>query len=280
MGRAAAKCRGVARMSKLSISELTTYRWTFEEDVLHFREAGYEAVGVWRQKLAEFGEDKGVELLEESGLKVSNLLWCGGFTGSDGRSFREALEDAQEALTLAQQLRAECLIVYSGARGGHTHNHARRLLRDALKSLLPQAKELGVTLAVEPMHAEAAGDCTFLSCMSEALTLLQTVADPALKLCVDTYHCGLAADWEKQLAEAAPHTAIVHVGDGKPPVDNDQARTRLGEGIVPLREMLAALRSSGFNGYYDVELIGTGLEPNAYPDLLRHCREQFTALTA
>lgn len=267
-------------MSKLSISELTTYRWTFEEDVLHFREAGYGAVGVWRQKLAEFGEEKGVELLEESGLKVSNLLWCGGFTGSDGRSFREALEDAQEALTLAGQLHAECLIVYSGARGGHTHNHARRLLRDALKSLLPQAKEQGVTLAVEPMHAEAGGDCTFLCSLNEALSLLESVADPALKLCVDTYHCGLAADWEKQLAAAAPHTAIVHVGDGKPPVENDQARTRLGEGVVPLREMLAALRGSGFNGYYDVELMGTGLEPHAYPDLLRHCREQFTALTA
>jgi sugar phosphate isomerase/epimerase len=267
-------------MSRLSISELTTYRWSFEEDVLHYREAGFTALGVWRPKLAEFGEEKGVELLEESGLRVSNLLWCGGFTGSDGRSFREALDDAQEALTLAHQLRAECLIVYSGARGGHTHNHARRLLRDALKTLLPQAREQGVTLAVEPMHSEAAGDCTFLCDLNEALGLLETIGDTALKLCVDTYHSGLSPDWEKQLAAAAPHTAIVHVGDGKPPVDRDHARTRLGEGQVPLREMLAALRGSGFAGYYDVELIGTDVEPAAYPDLLRHCRTQFDALTA
>ncbi|MGC3970771.1 MAG: hypothetical protein QM775_26590 [Pirellulales bacterium] len=85
-------------MSVLSMSELTTFRWSFEEDIAQFRRAGYGSVGVWRQKLAEFGEDKGIELLEESGLKVSNLLWCGGFTGSDGRSFREGLDDAKEAV--------------------------------------------------------------------------------------------------------------------------------------------------------------------------------------
>src|SRR5688572_18928624 len=80
-------CEERSRMSALSISELTTYRWSFEEDIARFRDAGFRAVGVWRQKLAEYGEDKGVELLAESGLAVSNLLWCGGFTGSEGRSF-------------------------------------------------------------------------------------------------------------------------------------------------------------------------------------------------
>ena len=40
----------------------------------------------------------GIELLADSGLKVSNLLWAGGFTGSDGRSLRESIDDAEEAV--------------------------------------------------------------------------------------------------------------------------------------------------------------------------------------
>ena len=73
-------------MSLLSISELTTYRWSFEEDVRNYSAAGFRAIGVWRQKLSDFGEERGLALLHDSGLEVSSLLWAGGFTGSDGHS--------------------------------------------------------------------------------------------------------------------------------------------------------------------------------------------------
>ena len=73
---------------------------------------------------------------------MSNLLWAGGFTGSDGHTFRESVDDAAEAIRLAAALHARSLVVYSGAPGGHTHNHARRLLVDALRQLLPLAEEL------------------------------------------------------------------------------------------------------------------------------------------
>lgn len=267
-------------MSDLSMSELTTFRWSFEEDIAHFRRAGYGAVGVWRQKLAEFGEDKGIELLEESGLRVSNLLWCGGFTGSDGRSFREGLDDAADALERAAQMKAGCLVVYTGARGGHTHNHARRLLKEALKELLPQAAEKNVTLALEPMHAEASAECTFLNDLSDALGLIDTLGSPHLKLAFHTYHMGFCPQWKEKLQSVAPHIAIVHLGDGHPPRSGEQARTKLGDGVVPLAEIVRELSDAGFDGYYDVELVGADIEPSGYPDLLEHSREVFAKLSA
>src|SRR4051812_644354 len=100
----------------LSMNEVTTYRWSFEEDVANYVAAGWPAIGVWRQKLSDFGEQRGIELLSESGLKVSNLLWAGGFTGSDGRTFRESVDDALEAVRLAAEMHAGCLVVYSGGR--------------------------------------------------------------------------------------------------------------------------------------------------------------------
>jgi len=60
------------------------------------------------------------ELLQQSGLKVSHLLWAGGFTGSEGHTYRESVEDAAEALRTAAALGAGSVIVYSGARGGLT----------------------------------------------------------------------------------------------------------------------------------------------------------------
>ncbi|MCP4812522.1 MAG: sugar phosphate isomerase/epimerase, partial [Planctomycetaceae bacterium] len=128
---------------RLSISELTTYRWTFDEDVYHYGQMGISALGVWRQKLADFGEDKGRELLADSEMDVSSVFWAGGFTGSDGRNQRESLADAGEAIELAAFLEASCLLLYTGPRGGHTFNHADRLFRSALDELMPIAEHHG-----------------------------------------------------------------------------------------------------------------------------------------
>src|ERR671912_393754 len=98
-------------MKRISMNELTTYRWTFEEDVHHYAEAGIPAISVWREKLADFGEDRGVELIKDSGLQVAALQWAGGFTGSDGRTYKESVQDAREAIQLAAALNSNCLIV-------------------------------------------------------------------------------------------------------------------------------------------------------------------------
>src|SRR5689334_4168678 len=145
-------------MALLSINEVTTFRWSFEEDVERYAAAGVPAIGVWRQKVSDCGEEKAAELLKSKRLKVSTLLWAGGFTGSDGRSFRESVDDGVEAVRQAARLGAASLVVYSGGRAGHTHNHARRLFRDALKELAAAAADANVVLAVEPRHAGCAGE--------------------------------------------------------------------------------------------------------------------------
>ena len=85
-------------MSRLSMNELTTFRWSFDEDVVQYQRAGYDAIGLWRRKLTDFGEERAVELLAESQLQVSSVFFAGGFTGSDGRSFAESIDDAAAAL--------------------------------------------------------------------------------------------------------------------------------------------------------------------------------------
>ena len=267
-------------MARLSMNEMTTYRWTFDQDVAEYRAAGIAAIGVWRQKLSDFGEEKGIELLAETGLPVSNLLWAGGFTGSDGHSFRESISEAAEGIRLAAALKAGCLVVYSGGRAGHTHNHARRLLVDALRELAPLAEDLRVTLAIEPMHPACSGDCTFLTCLGDVLTVMDAVNSPRLQLAFDAYHFGAERTALDLLPKFAGRIAIVHLADGKAPVDHEQNRTRLGDGIVPLAEVIAALSATGYDGDYDVELIGREIEATDYRELLRHSKAEYEKLIA
>lgn len=265
-------------MALLSMNETTTFRWSFEEDVAHYSAAEIPAMGVWRQKLSDCGQDKALKLLKKSGLKVSHLSWAGGFTGSDGRSYRESLDDAYEALHIAAALGTDTLIVYSGARAGHTYNHARRLLQDALEKLSPMAAELGVCLAIEAMHPGCAVDWTFLNTVDDVMRLIRSVAAPQIKIVLDTYHLGLDPGLVGRIAEIAPYLAIVQLGDTRQPPNGEQNRCRLGEGIVPLRQIVATLKSAGYDGYYDIELLGEELETTEYNSLLDHAKKAFTEL--
>jgi sugar phosphate isomerase/epimerase len=266
-------------MALLSINEVTTYRWSFEEDVERYAAAQIPAIGVWREKVSDYGGEKAAELLREKGLKVSNLLWAGGFTGSDGRTYRESVDDGIEAVRLAGLLNAPCLVVYSGSRSGHTHNHARRLFKDALKELGDAAAEVNVHLAVEPMHAGCAGDWTFLYNVEDTLAIFDQIeANQHLKLVFDTYHLGFEPRMALRVPDFANRIGIVHLGDGKQTPDGDQNRCRLGEGVVPLTDLVGALRAAGYNGYYDVELIGLDIEPSQYRELLEHAKQTFARL--
>lgn len=265
-------------MAQLSMNEMTTYRWSFEEDVAQYTAAGIPAIGVWRQKLADFGEEKGRELLAESGLEVSNLLWAGGFTGSDGRNLKESVSDALEAIQLAADLRAGCLVVYSGSRAGHTHNHARRLVKEALSELLPAADAHDVTLAIEPMHLGCAAEWTFLTSIDDALALIGAFNSSRLKLAFDTYHFGQQEGILDRLAVLAGQIAIVHLGDCKSPPRLEQNRSCLGNGKVPLKQIVATLSAAGYDGYYDVELMGEEIEITDYRDLLEQSKQAFAQL--
>ncbi|NLF72754.1 MAG: sugar phosphate isomerase/epimerase [Candidatus Anammoximicrobium sp.] len=259
-------------MVRLSMNELTTFRWSFDEDVRQYAAAGFDAIAVWRQKLSDFGEEKAVELLEDSPLSVSTLLWAGGFTGSDGRTYKESVEDALEAVQLAGDLKAESLVVYTGSRSGHTHNHAKRLFRNAMETLIPRAAECGVTLAIEPMHAGCASAWTFLTDLDETLSLLDSFQSPQVKLLFDAYHLGHVPDIVDRLPELVSRIALVQLGDARVPPCGEQNRCRLGAGTLPLQAIVAALVSHGYTGDLDIELMGEDMENPDYAELLADSR--------
>jgi len=267
-------------MPVLSMNEVTTYRWSFEEDIRHFAAAGYQGIGVWRQKLADYGEERGVDLLAESELRVTSLLWAGGFTGSDGRNQKEAIEDAEHAIRLAGAMNAGCLVVYPGGRNHHTFRHADRLLRTAIDQLLGLAEAAEVTLAIEPMHPACATEWTFLTDIEATISLIESFQSPHLKLVFDAYHFGDDQAVISNLREIVPHTALVQLGDRHKAHGIDQDRCLLGKGNVPLATIMHNLLEAGYEGDFDIELAGEDIESRDYHHLLEISKLAFDRMLA
>jgi sugar phosphate isomerase/epimerase len=52
----------------------------------------------------------------------------------------------------------------------------------------------------------------------------------------------------------------------------------LGEGTIPLGSIVCALRAAGYDGVYDVEILGEDVEAVDYRTLLEHSKEAFLRL--
>lgn len=272
---------GIAvEIPKLSINQMTTYHWSLLDEVTHFLDAGIEAIGVWRPKLAEFGEERAVDLIGESGLSVANVSWAGGFTGTNGYAIDESIDDARDAIRLSAELETECLMLASGSRSGHTVNHARRLVVDALKELGEFAGEYGVTLAVQPMQKMFARDWTFLNTLDQTLDILDAIGLQNVKLGFDVYHLWQEPNIERRIAECAESIASVQLSDWRVPTRSEQDRCLPGDGIIPLEPIVQSLLENGYQGSFDMLIWSEELWKSDHVQLIRDCQSRFHSMFA
>ena len=84
-------------MIDVAVSQLTTPRWDLGQELDRMVACGFDAVSLWRPKITDAGLGHVAARLACAGVRVSSLQWTGGFTGGDGRSYRECVDDAVEA---------------------------------------------------------------------------------------------------------------------------------------------------------------------------------------
>lgn len=262
-------------MSRFSMNERTTFRWSLLDDVLAYRGAGIGAIGLWRPKLVEFGEERGVELVRDAGLAVSSLSWAGGFTGAGGHSFAETIDDACEAIRLAGQLNAECLVIVSGAQSRHIASHARRLLLAGLDRLGDLAGEHNLALALQPMHRMFSREWTFLNSLDATLEVLADCDHPQLKMAFDVYHLWQEPGLIERIPEIVAAIATVQLNDWRDPPRSENDRCLPGDGEIPLTAIVRALIEGGYDGFFEIEIWSEELWGSNYTELLRDCITRF-----
>lgn len=258
-------------MFDIAISQMTTTRWDLHREVASVAAHGFDAVSVWRPKISDLGSAEAAAVLGAAGVRVSSVQWAGGFTGGDGRSFDDSIDDAIEAIELAEAVAAPVVVLHSGCRGGHTRSHALRLLGDALEVLAPRAARAGVTLALEPMHP-LAGGCSFIARLRDAVALVERFDDPTVRLALDLWHW---AD-DPEMAALGPRlavlSAVVRVADrlGSPVAGGD--RLPVGHGRLPLERVVADLVAAGYRGDVEFDPVGEAVTIAGYDDVLRETR--------
>lgn len=253
---------------KLSLSQLTTLRWSFADEVLQLKQAGFDAIGLWRPKLAQFGEERAAEALNRARLQVSSLSFAGGFTGGCGFSYLEAVADGRHGIEQARMVGAKTVIMVGGSTNGHTTRHSQRLVIDGLRQLADDAARSQVMLSVLPMHQVYSQRWTFLNGLDQTLEILSRIDNPYVGLAFDTFHLWRESRLLERIPEIVPLTNIIQLSDGLESAQSEHDRLMPGEGIIPLPRLIQTFQAEGYSGYFDIQVWSGNVWRSNYTHLI------------
>ena len=236
-----------------------------------------ELRGVWGKNVLKLTDEelrRVATTLATRGVKVSSIGSPIGKIGI-GDDFAPHLADFRRALEVARRLEAPYVRIFSFfiPEGEDPARHRAAVL-ERLSALVQEAAGSGVTLLHENekhIYGDTPERCHDLM-TAIASPLLRAAWDPA-----NFVQCGLRPHTEGY-ALLRPFIAYVHVKDAL----RDSGRVvPAGEGDGELRQTIAALRDSGFDGFFSLEphLQSAGpFSGFSGPDLFQRAAQVFKGL--
>jgi sugar phosphate isomerase/epimerase len=228
---------------------------------------GIRAISPWRDQVAAVGLDKIARQLQALGIGLSGYCRGGFFTAPDGAGLKAALEDNRRAIDEARTLNAPCLVLVAGALPGALEGRAlykdigraRAEVRDGIAATLDYARQVGMPLAIEPLHPMQAADRACINTLEQALDLcdeLDAGGTGLLGVAVDIYHTWWDPKLAQQIARAGKERLLAyHVCDWLTPTrDLLSDRGMMGDGVVELKKVRGWVEAAGFDGFSEVEI--------------------------
>jgi sugar phosphate isomerase/epimerase len=228
---------------RISISQITTVRHSFADDVDAYRAAGADGIGIWEMKL----EKDSLERFQQSGLEaatavpaVPSILPLPLMEGpADPAARVEAISASVRRLA---PFEPTCMLFLTGP------GEDRAAIRDGIRAIAAEGARSGVRVALEPVQREFADLWTVVSSLDEAAALVDE-SGVDVGLMYDTWHL-----WREPLEQIGRHRERiygVHLADWREPTRHTNDRVLPGDGAIEFGPILEALR---WDGLFDLEI--------------------------
>jgi sugar phosphate isomerase/epimerase len=248
---------------------------------------GIRAIDPWRDQVAADGLDRAARAVRDAGLELSG--YCrGGMFVADAAHRIEARDDNRRAVDEAKELGAPCVVLVVGglpqySRPGCAPSKdiaaARAQVDDAIAEMLEYARQANMPLAIEPLHPAYAADRACVNTTKQALDICDRL-DPqrggALGVALDVYHIWWDPDLLPQISRAGKDRLLAfHVCDWLVPTkDILNDRGMMGDGVIDIRSVRAAVEAQGFAGYSEIEIFSADWWGKPMDEVLSTCIER------
>jgi sugar phosphate isomerase/epimerase len=255
----------------LSMNTATVRKqWQLPQIIDECARRGIRAISPWRDQVAAAGLAATRAQLKAHGMGLSGYCRGGFYPAADAAGLAAALDDNRRAIDEAKTLDAPCVVLVVGSLPGALQGkpaytdiaRARNEVRDGIAASLEYAREVGMPLAIEPLHPMQAAERACVNTLEHALDLCDEL-DPGqtgmLGVAMDVYHCWWDPKLAQQIARAgdAKKTRLLafHVCDWLTPTrDLLNDRGMMGDGVIELKKVRGWVEQAGFAGFAEVEI--------------------------
>ncbi len=265
-------------LSRLCIHTVTTKPLPLEAAVDAYAERGVTGITVWRDALAPNAPSRGPGageisprelreaarrargLIQDAGLAPVSLCRGGFFPSADNDARAQAVDDNILAVELAADLGAPLVVIVPGADPGLPLSESRKQIIDGMAQTADRAQDLGVKLALEPLHPMYADTRSAINTLEAANDVCDQLDHPAVGVAVDVYHLWWDPHLEAEIGRCGDAKRILafHVCDWRSPTrDLLLDRGLMGEGCIDLKRIRRWVEEAGFSGHIEVEIFSS-----------------------
>jgi sugar phosphate isomerase/epimerase len=163
-----------------------------------------------------------------------------------------AAEKMLQAIELTLALGAKSMYLLTGGRGPLSWEQAAERFLKLIEPGKKVAQEKGVTLMIEnasPFNV----DIHIAHTLADTIQLAEMAG---IGVCIDLQPCFSEANLPQLFKRASPETGLVQVSDYVLGDRTAPCRAVPGDGVVPLERLIGDLLDVGYQGLFDLELVG------------------------
>ena len=242
---------------RLALNGATIMHSPLADDLEIAAEVGFTALEVWAGKLDAYLRERSLEELGERMRALGVQPWCinsiEDITPRDAPGRAEIMAQLERMAAVARAIGAPSIVVVPGrAPAGFRRDSAVADAVEVLRQMSDVAGEVG--LAFEFLGKPGCSVPT----LDMAIEIVEGVARSNVGMVIDTFHFYAGDSRMEDLARVPVNKLfVVHVNgcEDRPKGElTDAHRLYPGEGVIPIDEILSALRARGFDGTVSIEI--------------------------
>ncbi len=231
---------------RLSVNAICSMHQSLEDDLALWADLGIDNVSLISPKLEAAGWDESRRAVRDAGLTVSSMSCY-----RDGTA---------ESLEFTASIGAPVLYIITGSAGSAPWEEAAARFCEEMAPLVARAKQLGVVLSLEPTNPLRT-DVSFVHCVRDAVDL---AAMAGMGVTVDFYSSWYERGLGELVGKHIDQVALVQISDYKLGTFDMPNRCAVGDGDVPVERLLGILLDAGYEGPFDLEILGPRIEEEGY----------------
>ena len=259
---------------RISLSAISTFRWSLAEDLAFYAAHGIGDVGISVVKLEQHGWADGAARVRDAGLRVTNLIGLGPFQLAHPSEWGAQRERLVRALEAGTTIGAECLVFTTGPAGPLTWEEAADALEQAMAPVLAEARTRGIPFALEHTNSLRV-DVGFVHTLRDVVDLAGRLD---VGVCMEINACWAERGLGETIAAGVERLRLVQVSDFAVGTLSTPNRLVPGDGDIPLDRILGQLLDAGYDSVFDLELIGPAIDAEGYEGAALRSIERLRAL--